>query len=108
MTVPPSEQATPAAFVVEHYWPGITPERFRPAADRLRRSSNAAAALGSVVRLLHSTVVTQDDTAFCVFEAESQEAVRQVYSRAGVRFERLLDAFEIDFGEAATTTEEAR
>jgi hypothetical protein len=107
MTVPRSEQAQPTVFVVEHYWPGITPERFRPAADRLRRSSNAAAARGSAVRLLHSTVVTQDDTAFCVFEAESHQAVRQVYSRAGVHFERLLDAFEIDVGEATTTTEEA-
>ena len=84
-----------AAFVVEHYWPGITPERFHEAAERLSRSSNAAAARGTDIRLLHSTIVTDDETAFCVFEAESQEAVRQVYARAGVRFERLLDAFEI-------------
>jgi len=86
----------------------FTRAEFRAAAERLRRSSTAAAARGTAVRLLHSTVVTEDETAFCVFEAESQEAVRQVYSRAGVRFERLLDAFEIDVGDRTETTEEER
>lgn len=99
MTVPGPQPNEAATFVVEHYWPGVTREAFRTAAERLRRSSKAATIRGTAVRLMHSTVVTEDETAFCVFEAGSQEAVRQVYASAGVRFERLLDAFEIDVGQ---------
>ena len=102
MILPRPGPAETRAFIVEHYWPGITPARFRPTAERLRRGVDAAAARGAAVRLLHSTVVTQDETVFCVFEAESQETVRQVYTSAGVRFERLLDAVDI------TTTEDQR
>jgi hypothetical protein len=44
---------------------------------------------------LHSTLVPEDEAAFCVFEATTPELVARAYDRAGVRFERILDALEI-------------
>ncbi len=56
------------------------------------------AAEGGALRYLHSTLVPDDESAFCVFEAASRSLVEQAYARAGVRFERLLDAVESGVG----------
>jgi hypothetical protein len=44
---------------------------------------------GRAVRYLRSTVVPADEALLCVFEAGSEELVRDLYARAGVPFERL-------------------
>jgi hypothetical protein len=84
-----------STYLVEHYWPGITAERFERAADQVRRSADAMARAGVRIRLLHSTLVPDDDAAFCVFEAESRAVVEEAYSRAGVPYERVLEALQI-------------
>ncbi|MDQ3932303.1 MAG: DUF4242 domain-containing protein [Actinomycetota bacterium] len=81
-------------FLVEHYWPGVTEAEFGAAAERLRSSADALAREGRPVRYLHSTLVPQDEAAFCVLAAESQALVEEVYARARVRFERVLDAVD--------------
>lgn len=81
-------------FLVEHYWPGVTESGFSDAAESLRSASEAIAAAGGSLRYLHSTLVPEDEAAFCVFDASSRELVEQAYARAGVRFERILDAVE--------------
>ena len=47
---------------------------------------------GRAVRYLRSTIVPADEALLCVFEADSEELVREVYARAGVPFERLSAA----------------
>jgi hypothetical protein len=89
------KRPTPTAFLVEHYWPGITPDGFEAAAERVRQSSAALASTGRHIRFLHSTLVPDDDAAFCVFDAESPAVVEEAYARAGVPYERVLDALEI-------------
>jgi Protein of unknown function (DUF4242) len=89
------KRRAPTAFLVEHYWPGITPEGFEAAAERLRQSSAALASTGLHIRFLHSTLVPQDEAAFCVFDAESPAVVEQAYACAGVPYERVLDALEV-------------
>ena len=79
------------AYLVEHYWPNVTEEAFRRATESVRRS---AAELAGVT-VLHSTLVPSDEAAFCVFAAPSAEHVAEAYRRAGVPFERILDALEI-------------
>lgn len=37
----------------------------------------------------------EDEAAFCVFEADSHAVVEEAYARAGVGFERILDAVQI-------------
>jgi hypothetical protein len=94
-----NERAEPTtSFLVEHYWPGVTESGFSAAAESLRVASEAIAAEGSALRYLHSTLVPEDEAAFCVFEAASRSLVEQAYARAGVRFERILDAVESGVG----------
>ena len=47
---------------------------------------------------MHSTLVADEESAFCVFEAESAAAVEEAYARAEVPFERVLDALQIRTG----------
>ena len=89
------EDGAPPTFLVEHYWPGVTVEGFRDAAERLRASSTELAASNSEIRFLHSTLVPEDEAAFCVFAASSPEIVVEAYRRAGVQFERILGALEM-------------
>jgi Nickel responsive protein SCO4226-like len=90
-----SEQAE-RTFLVEHYWPGVTPEEFRSAAERVRSSAEELSAGNTEIAFLHSTLVPGDEAAFCVFKAGSMEAVVEAYTRAGVTYERILDALEVE------------
>jgi Protein of unknown function (DUF4242) len=44
---------------------------------------------GSTVRYVRSTIVPADEAFLCVFEAGSEDLVRDVYARAGVPFDRV-------------------
>jgi hypothetical protein len=50
---------------------------------------------GLLVIAPHPALVPDDDAAFCVFDAESPAVIEQAYARAGVAYERVLDAREI-------------
>ena len=82
--------------MVEHYWPGVTAEAFRAAADRLRAATEEMAGAAVRIHFLHSTLVPEDENAFCVFSAASAELVEEAYRRANVQFERILDALELE------------
>jgi hypothetical protein len=96
----------PTTFLVEHYWPGITADRFQIAAERVRKSAGLLADEGVCIRFLHSTLVPEDEAAFCVFAADSQAAVEEAYTRAGVPYERVLDALEIGVANTFTSEKE--
>jgi len=87
-----------STLLVEHYWPGVTAEEFGDAAERVRTSAEQLAARGERIRYLHSTLVPEDEAAFCVFEAASESLVEEAYRRAGVRFERMVAAVETGSG----------
>jgi hypothetical protein len=89
-----SEHASATTFLVEHYWPGVTESSFSAATESLREAADAITADGGTLRYLHSTLVPEDEAAFCVFHASSRALVELAYARAGVRFERILDAVE--------------
>jgi hypothetical protein len=82
-------------YLVEHYWPGTTAERCRATAELVRTTAEAMARGGTPIRWLHSIIVPADEAAFCVFDAGSLDLVEQVYARAGVRFDRIVDALEV-------------
>ena len=83
-----------STFLVEHYWPGVTSTEFSAAAERVRSSAAELARSGAAVRYLHSTLVPEDEAGFCVLAAESRALVEEAYARAGVKFERMVDAVE--------------
>lgn len=90
------EAAEQKTFLVEHYWPGVTAEKFRAAADHVRSSAEAMAREGACIRFLHSTLVPEDEAAFCVFDAASVALIEDAYARAAVRFERVVGALEAE------------
>ena len=93
----PAQQ--PHTLLVEHYWPGVTADEFRAVADRVRASAEEMARSDARIRFLHSTLVPEDEAAFCVFAAESHELVAEAYRRAGIGFERIVDALELERNE---------
>lgn len=101
MEVKRGDDADGKTFLVEHYWPGVTTEQFGDAADRVRTSADRLAADGEPIRYLHSTLVPEDEAAFCVFEAASKSLVEEAYRRAGVHFERMVAAVEAVAGSRA-------
>lgn len=90
-----SRAAEPTSWVVEQYWPGLTSEIFRTAANRVRRTAETMARDGTPVRIRHSTLVPDDEAAFSVIDAASLEVVQALFLRAGVRFDRILTAEEV-------------
>lgn len=79
-------------FLVEHYWPGITPDSFRATMARIRASAVAMRRGGSAIRYLHSTFVPEDEAMLLVIDAASSELVEQLFARAGVRVDRIVMA----------------
>lgn len=90
-----ASSATSRRYLVEHYWPGTTAERCRATAERVRTTAEAMTRGGTPIRCLHSIVVPADEAAFCVFDAASIDVIEQLYARAGVRFDRIVDAMEV-------------
>ena len=84
----------PRAFLVEHYWPGVTVDAFTTASGRVAAVAKDLAARGRAVRMLHATLVPQDEAAYCVIEAPGIDDVKAIYLAAGVEFERILPAVE--------------
>jgi hypothetical protein len=76
-------------YLVEHYSPGLTVDRLGCWAARVRETAVAMRTEGRAVRYLRSTIVPADEALLCIFDAGSEELVREVYARAGVPFERL-------------------
>jgi Protein of unknown function (DUF4242) len=77
------------SFLVESYVPKVAD----PAPSELvTRLDAAAKALGSEIRYVRAIFVPEDETCFYLFEGPSAEAVRLVSERAGLGYERILEA----------------
>jgi hypothetical protein len=80
-------------FLVEHYQPGVTLAGFAEDTRRVRACAEAMS--GAPIALLHSTLVPEDETGFCVFSAASRGLVEEAYRLAGVSFERIVVALDV-------------
>jgi Protein of unknown function (DUF4242) len=87
-----SEPRARQTYLIEHYRPDLEPEQLGGLAKRVRDSAAELERDGRPVRYLRSTIVPRDESLLLVIEAESEELVRKVYTRAGVPFERLSAA----------------
>lgn len=83
-------------YLVERYLPGRDRAWLETALARLRRQRARAAHLGS-------TYVSEDDSCFCRFEAETADDVRDANEIAGVPFARIVAAEEIGVGQPGLT-----
>jgi hypothetical protein len=90
-------------YVAERYLPGITREKLLQATRRARRASTEMTAEGTPVRYLRSIFLPEDETSYCLFEASSREAVERANHRADVPFDRVMEAVDLDRGDAGST-----
>ena len=84
--------ATETTFLVEHYRRGETVDGVRRALARVRDAVAAMESAGKPIRHLRAAIVPDDEAYLCVFDADSEELVREAYTRAGVPFERISRA----------------
>jgi hypothetical protein len=80
---------TPETFLVEHYRPGLSADELGAWAARMRDAAGEMEREGKAVRYLRATIVPTDESLLCIFEAASEQLVRETYARAGLPFERI-------------------
>jgi hypothetical protein len=74
--------------MVERYLPGVTA---RDVEQAVRRTESAIVASGDDVTYLRSTFVPSEQSVFCLFEAPSADAIREINLRAGFRVDRIVE-----------------
>jgi hypothetical protein len=93
-------------YVAERYLPGGTWEQVLDAARRVKRSTAELAAAGTPVRYLRSTFLPGDEACCCLFQAPSEDAVRQVNDRAQVPFDRIVEVVHVAAEDLADGSED--
>ena len=98
-------------YLVEHYRPGASLDDLNSAVRDVRLAAASMARRSRTVRCVHCTIVPSDEALLALFEATSEQLVRDVYAHAGIPFERITGAVWLDAGEgmgrstAAQTTD---
>lgn len=82
-------------YMVERELPGITPEQLAGAQGAAMATSQQFTAQGTPVRYIRSTFVPDESKCFCLFEAASQDAVRDVNTAAKLPFARIVRALDL-------------
>ena len=82
-------------FIVERYLPAVRHGELAAAVDRDRRAAAGMTAAGIPVRHLFTIYVPSDESCFSLFDAPSADALRQAQERAGIGFERIVEAVQL-------------
>lgn len=82
-------------YLVERHLPGITGEQLTAAAQAAKDTSAAMRAEGEQVIYRRSTFLPGEEKCFCLFDASSEAIVREANERAGLPFERIMEAAHI-------------
>jgi len=82
-------------FVVERYLPGLDQRRLVDLLGQLGHVTQELRAEGLHVEYLGSTIVPGDEACFCQFEGDSQATVAEANERAGVPFNRIVEAIAV-------------
>ena len=83
------------SYVVEAYVSSLEGGRLDDTAERAREAAAALAAEGRQIRFVRSTFLPTDEVGFFVFEAEIADVVRELAARAGITYERIVEAVEV-------------
>jgi hypothetical protein len=62
--------------------------------ERERERARLAAELGTGIRYVRTTFLPEDETVLHIFEASSITALREAGGRAGLQYERIVEAIE--------------
>jgi Protein of unknown function (DUF4242) len=77
-------------YLVERSLPGFTVDQLPLAAGAAKSTCESIAATGTPVRYLRSTFVPTEEKCYCLFDAESEDVVRQANEQAQLPFERIV------------------
>ena len=83
-------------FMADRSLPGITMDQLAGAQQAAIRESERSTENGTPVRYLRSMYVPGDERCMCLFEAESEQAVRQVNDAAGLPYNRVVEAHDLN------------
>ena len=81
-----------ARYMVERHLPGFTQEQLPGAAGAAKSATAQMTDEGTPIRYLRSTFVPAEEKCFCLFEGPSEEAIKQANERAGLPYERIVEA----------------
>lgn len=82
-------------YLVERTLPGFDDSKLLAAARQARITAGQMSREGTPVRYLRSTFLPGEEKCFCLFEAASSELVRQANTRAGLPFDRIMEAVHV-------------
>jgi hypothetical protein len=83
------------SYVVEAYVSSLEQCKLDDAAERAREAAAALAAEGRRIRFVRSTFLPADEVGFFVFEAEIADVASELAARAGITYERIVEAVEV-------------
>ena len=83
---------TRETFLVEHYRPGASLDNLNCAARDVRLAASEMARRSRSVLCVDFMIVPSDEALLALFEATSEELVRELYANAGIPFERITGA----------------
>lgn len=84
-----------SVYMVERELKGISMADLAAAQQRAIKTSNDFAAQGTPMRYIRSTFVPADGRCMCLFEADSNTAVKRVNEVAKIPFTRVTDALDL-------------
>ena len=87
---------TRETYLVEHYRPGASFDDLDSAVREVQLAAAEMARRRRPVRCVHYTIVPSDEALLALFEATSEELVRDVFAHAGIPFERITGAVSLD------------
>lgn len=82
-------------YLIERFWPGVTPASADAAIARLGRAANALGNEGVAVRHLQSALLPADEVLLSMVEAGSLDMARRVSERAGYVADRISEGIDL-------------
>ena len=82
-------------YVVERYLPGLDQRQLVRLLGKLGKVTDDLRREGPRVSYLGSTIVPGDEACFCQFDGPSEAAVVEANTRAGVPFDRIVEAITV-------------
>jgi len=83
-------------YLVERFLPGVPDKELARIGERAREACRRLYAAGVDVRYLGSTLVPDDESCFCLFEASSRAEVERANQESGLSYVRISAAVATD------------